>query len=757
MGIREDGENASPQNSAILSEFCGDDGRFPLYIEHASGDEPSLEGREFWRKAALFFDPPVGAAARQAMASRTAKIISRMPISSSQSFVRMLLVGGMAAGLWCALSGAGAAVELDDAVRAALKTNPDVGIVVENRRATEEELEQAEARYFPTFDIRSSYGLEANNNPGLRARLKSQGEGDTAVMGAYRGGFTIRQVLFDGFAISSEIDRQEARIRAAARRVRETSEFIALDAIEAYFEALRQRELVGIAEENVRAHEQTVQMVTAKVQGGAASTADVQQTESRLASARATLAEAEGRLRDADATYTRIVGEDPENLIRPAVPADRLPPSLDGAIDLAIKFNPTVRVSRSDIDIAEAELRATNSSFLPNVNLEISGNHVRNGDGTRGPDSDATAAVVFSYNLYRGGADIHRRREFIARLAESRQRLNRALRLTEEGTRLSWNALISAQDRLKALRAEVSANDQVRATYRQQFDIGQRDLLDLLDSENELFISKSNLVTSEFVELFGVYRILATTGTLLSVLDVQPPRAAFGKTDKYDEIDNAIGGAGAAGTPLDPSAPMLDPNAPAAPVLDPNAPASGPTGGSAGRDVLLPASGPNPGPAQAQTLSPFFGIHPPGMDASASPQRSPTRAAPLEAARPATAAPTQLYGGGTAPARPVAPPVAAPPASGYYGGPSAQGYSVPSAPAPVPAQPMLPGQSRAVPPQKDRNGTSTVSPPPYGYPAPATQAPAYVPRLQGSLGSDGGTTLATREGTTAPAGAWGFR
>lgn len=666
------------------------------------------------------------------------------------------------------MGGSAGAVDLEEAVRAALKTNPDVGIVVENRRATEEELEQAEARYFPTVDIRSSYGLEANNNPGLRSRPKSEGEGATAVMGAYRGGFTIRQVLFDGFAIASEVERQEARVRAAARRVRETSEFIALDAIEAYFEALRQRELVGIAEESVRAHEQTVQMVDAKVQGGAASTADVQQAESRLASARATLAEAEGRLRDADATYTRIVGEDPENLIRPAVPADRLPPSLDAAIDLSIQFNPTVRVSRSDIDIAAAELRSTNSSYLPNVNLEVTGNHVRNGDGTRGPDSDATAQVVFTYNLYRGGADIHRRREFIARLAESRQRLNRALRLTEEGTRLSWNALISAQDRLKALRAEVSANDQVRATYRQQFDIGQRDLLDLLDSENELFISKSNMVTSEFVELFGVYRILATTGTLLSVLDVQPPKAAFGGTDSYDEIDNAIRGMGGAGAPLDPTAPAmpppLDPNAPAGPVLDPNAPPSGTTGGSAGRDVLLPASGPNPAAAQAPTLAPFFGIHPPGMNAPGPAPQSPPRAVPagqpvappLEAARPATAAPTQLYGGAAPAPRPASPPAAARPvpssgqgqapvpAAGYYGGPSSQGYAVPAAPTP-PAGPARTGGSDA--PQARPRETGTP-------PAP----PPYVPRLQGSAAPETGTALASRgETPAAPPPAWGFR
>ena len=379
---------------------------------------------------------------------------------------------------------------------------------------------------------------------------------------------------------------------------------------------------------------------------------------------------------------------------------------------------------------------------------------MRNADGTRGPDSDATAQVVFSYNLYRGGADIHRRREFIARLAESRQRLNRALRLTEEGTRLSWNALISAQDRLKALRAEVSANDQVRATYRQQFDIGQRDLLDLLDSENELFISKSNMVTSEFVELFGVYRILATTGTLLSVLDVQPPKAAFGKDDKYDEIDNAIGGSGA-GAPLDPSAPaapILDPSAPPPSALPPGAsvPSSGTTGGSAGRDVLLPASGPNPGPSQAQTLSPFFGIHPPGQNEAPPARPLPGRASPLEAARPATAAPTQLYGGGAAPAT-ARPPSGARPS---------QGYAVPRVPPTVPAQPMMPTQSREGAPAAQRNqgdaSATPMAPPSYGYPPSSAPPPAYVPRLQGSVNSEGSTTLATREGAV-PTGAWGFR
>src|SRR3546814_2932062 len=98
---------------------------------------------------------------------------------------------------------------------------------------------------------------------------------------------------------------------------------------------------------------------------------------------------------------------------------------------------------------------------MPLFDLELSANSNRNLDGIRGQDSSLSALVVMRYNLFQGGIDLHRRREFVARLAESRQRLNRSVRVVEERTRLAWNALLSARQRLKALRAQVEANEQI--------------------------------------------------------------------------------------------------------------------------------------------------------------------------------------------------------------------------------------------------------------------------------------------------------
>ena len=86
--------------------------------------------------------------------------------------------------------------------------------------------------------------------------------------------------------------------------------------------------------------------------------------------------------------------------------------------------------------------------------------------------------------------------------------------------RVDYNALQVAQDRLPTLEDRVLAADQVVVAYRQQFQLGQRTLLDVLDVENELFQARVALVQGEFDLRDANYRVLATMGTLGPTLGV---------------------------------------------------------------------------------------------------------------------------------------------------------------------------------------------------------------------------------------------
>jgi outer membrane protein, adhesin transport system len=85
----------------------------------------------------------------------------------------------------------------------------------------------------------------------------------------------------------------------------------------------------------------------------------------------------------------------------------------------------------------------------------------------------------------------------------------------EQDVRSSWAARQTQTERIDLLNKQVQANQDTYSGYVQQFDIGQRGLLDVLDAANELFISNDQLIQAQDEELFSNFRILASQGQLV--------------------------------------------------------------------------------------------------------------------------------------------------------------------------------------------------------------------------------------------------
>ena len=208
-------------------------------------------------------------------------------------------------------------------------------------------------------------------------------------------------------------------------------------------------------------------------------------------------------------------------------PVFALPESPDASAAAAWVTSPTVQLANADIDVAQAELRAARAGYYPNLDLELGAAAGDNLDGLEGRDVNAQALLVLRYNLFRGGGDIAREREAFLRIKEARQNLRVAQRDAEQEARVAYHALMTARARLEALGDGVDAQRATRDIYAQQFDLGQRGLLDLLDAENELFNDRSNLVTATFTERFAVYRVLAVIGAMLDSLEIDRPAEAI--------------------------------------------------------------------------------------------------------------------------------------------------------------------------------------------------------------------------------------
>jgi outer membrane protein, adhesin transport system len=277
----------------------------------------------------------------------------------------------------------------------------------------------------------------------------------------------------------------------------------------------------------VAEHRRILDRVERLEREGGGSIADVRQAEARVAAADSALATAIGNLRDSQARYISVVGAAPQSLEAPIVPVQAVPESGEAAAARAGVNSPTVQIATADIEVSQAELQGSRAGYYPRLDLELGTSANRNIDGVRGGDVDAQALLVVRYNLFRGGADIAREREAFERLRETREQLSLVRREAEEEARLAYNARVTARARVEALRAEADAQRATRDAYAQQFVLGQRSLLDLLDAENQLFIARSNLTTADYTERFAVYRMLTVLGDLLMTLDIDRPKESI--------------------------------------------------------------------------------------------------------------------------------------------------------------------------------------------------------------------------------------
>ncbi len=411
-------------------------------------------------------------------------------------------------------------MDLRSAVAIGISTNPETGVVQNNRRATDEELEQAKGLYRPSVDFRADTGYEYSDDVGTRA-----GRGDdTESLWRKEAGLTLTQMLFDGFETKYENKRQEARVLSASRRVGESAELTGLAIVEAYLDVMRQREQLKIARDNVAAHITLLDQITDSAQAGRTTDADVQQGNARLASARALEASVREALRVAEASYIREVGDPPQDLVMPMVPVSALSQDVEREVKLALHQSPTIGIFEADIDVAHAEFQGSKSTMYPQIDLQL---NARTGDdlnGVEGRDTSASALAVLNWNLYRGGIDTARVKEHINREAQAKEARADAARKVENDVRTTWASMVSAGERARQFTSQVAANTEVVRSYKDQFDLNRRTLLDVLDSQNELFVSRSNLVNAEFLEMFAVYRLLALKGDMLKTLGVPAPR-----------------------------------------------------------------------------------------------------------------------------------------------------------------------------------------------------------------------------------------
>jgi outer membrane protein, adhesin transport system len=413
-------------------------------------------------------------------------------------------------------SGVTSAQTLKDTVTHALASSPDILIDANHRLSLEEALKAAKGGYFPKIDLAVGHGSEWSNNSTTRAVA-----GGGYDLTRREAAITLRQMLFDGSGVAAEVERSQATLESATGKVASTTNKVALDAVEAYLEVVRNRELLDLTKANLLTHERIQDQIRLRSDSGHGRRSDLEQASARVALAKANLTSVQANLADAEINFKRIVGMAPGNLGEIDQVEGALPATLDEALEIALREHPASRAAQADINAARAQHRASNAAMFPKVDLEIGASKNNNIDGTTGANDDRYAMLRLRYSLFNGGSDLAKTKQMSHLIQEADAVRDRTLLQIEQSTRLSWNALTAANARLPSLKEHADFSALTRDAYVTQFGVGQRTLLDMLDSENEAYTASTNYLSGRLLTVFAHYRVLADMGKLDKLFEPQ--------------------------------------------------------------------------------------------------------------------------------------------------------------------------------------------------------------------------------------------
>ena len=406
------------------------------------------------------------------------------------------------------------------AAQKAITTSPDVAARLNQLRAAVDAMDIARAGWRLQVNLEASVGAERNHLDGRNPATQNQSRTGAAL--------SLNQLLWDGGALQHELGRLGHDKLARYFELLDATEQTALEAARAYQDVQRFRRLVALAEDSYVQHRYALQQIQARFKAGVGRGVDNEQALARVALAESNLATEIANLHDVTARYARVVGEAPPPSM-PAAPnvGGAIPSSPADTMTAALRDNAAVNAAIENLRSARELVSERKGALQPRVEARVRGGGGHNFDGTTGLRNDGAAQIVLNWPLYDGGANQARIRQQTRLVDQAADLRDKACRDVRQATAIAYNDTRKLQEQLAALDRNALAIEKARDAYRQQFEIGQRSLLDLLNAENELYTARRAYANAQFDLEIARLRTLAVMQRLtahlgLAHVDVGP-------------------------------------------------------------------------------------------------------------------------------------------------------------------------------------------------------------------------------------------
>ncbi len=421
---------------------------------------------------------------------------------------------------------------LTSALAKAYANNQDFNAARAQLRATDENVPQARSGLRPF--------VSGVGNANLNRSRTSSGDDITTAYSRTQSigvGVQINQTIFDGFQTPNNVASAQAQVRAAQENLSNTEQNTLSDAVAAYMNVLRDRQIASLRRQNLGFLQEQVRASSARFDVGEGTRTDVAQAESQQALATALLNSALSQVASSEATYFNVIGDAPTNLKPGSAPMRLLPKSVDRAFAISQREHPAILATLAAVDASAYQVKSAEGAFLPQVSITGSVDNTYSQANSEGGSSassssdlpgvsvnrpnvitqnqtSASIGAQVTIPIYQGGRNSSVVRQNKEILGQRRIEVDSARDQVRAAVATSWAQLQAARANITGYQAQVQAARLALNGVSEERNVGQRTTLDVLNAQADVISAQILLVGSQRDEVVAGYAVLSATGRL---------------------------------------------------------------------------------------------------------------------------------------------------------------------------------------------------------------------------------------------------
>ncbi len=388
-------------------------------------------------------------------------------------------------------------IALDDAVRMAQLNQPATIQARNALRTGTSSIRQTLLGYLPSLGLNTSATQRGGERYAEGVKLPS-----TPNPWSYSRGLSIGSVtLFDGFQRWNNYKTQQSNLTASEATLVTQRYNVALNVKTSYYAVLTAREQEAAAQRQLEQAEQQLRVSTAKINAGSATRTDSLSGAIAVGNARQAILNAQNQLRNANAQLTRYVATPYTVTATAADTSDITPIALDEAELTALALDgPAVRQATAQVAASQAASRAARAPYMPTLSMSAgygltvdNSSHLQWGAPSGNSTSFGFSLSYTLFNNYQREAQIVTTR---VNLENNEANLRDQKFLAQQNLTTQLNNFRTALLTIELNKLQIQAAEENLRVVQQQYNLGTKQLLDLLTAQTSLDNARTSLISS---------------------------------------------------------------------------------------------------------------------------------------------------------------------------------------------------------------------------------------------------------------------